>query len=185
MNNIESEYKNYKALIEKVGTENIQKRYALLFEEISLFLSYYNSESIKNKLFINERILMHSVLEYFEDIQKVKSSHDLDHTNSYKVFAYTAYWLLRRHPIQVMDIGNDDDDLVFVNEKFVLTMLMNFLTRDQETKPLIDVDRDIYNAFINSFYYFLKFRRIDPQSIEMILLSFRLGGVYPECKNKQ
>ena len=35
---------------------------------------------------------------------------------------------------------------------------------------------------VNSFFYFLKFRRLDPQAIEMVLLSFRLGGVYPECK---
>lgn len=67
----------------------------------------------------------------------------------------------------------------------VLSMLMVFLTHGAETTPLLDEDLDIYKAFINSFYYFLKFRRVDPQAIEMILLSFRLGGVFPSCKNVQ
>ena len=95
-----------------------------------------------------------------------------------------SYWILRRHPIQLLSI-DCDDDLVFVNEKFVLSMLMSFLTLGAESKTLSELDRDMYKSFANTFYYFLKFRRLDPQSIEMILLSFRFGGVYPECKDVQ
>lgn len=128
---------------------------------------------------------MHCLLEYFEDILKVKSAHGLDHTNSHKVNAYLAFWLLRRHPIHILTEDGENDDLVFANEKFVLTMLMSFLTQGAETKALSDVDLKLYKAFVNSFYYYLKFRKLHPQAIEMILLSFRLGGVYPECKDIQ
>lgn len=184
MTHIESQYKGYEELIKKIGLDKIQARYEYLYEAIRNFISGFG-EGVEEKLCINERVLQHCVLEYFEDILKVKSAHDLDHTNSHKVNAYMAYWLLRRHPIQVLADSAEDDDLVFANEKFVLSLLMSFLTQGAETKPLVGVDRDLYAAFINSFYYYLKFRRLDPQSIEMILMSFRLGGVYPECKDIQ
>lgn len=184
---IGTEYKHYEELIEQIGESRIQARYQYLHSLISQFINGFGRNDISEKLRVNERILMHCVLEYFEDILKVKSAHDLDHANSPKVNAYTAYWILRRHPIQITLSAEDgkNDDLVFANEKFVLSMLMSFLTHGAETTPLLDNDLDIYKAFISSFYYFLKFRRVDPQAIEMILLSFRLGGVFPACKDIQ
>lgn len=184
---IGTEYKHYEVLVEQVGEEQIQNRYEYLHSLISQFIDGFGRKDIREKLCVNERILMHCVLEYFEDILKVKSAHELNHTNSPKIIAYTVYWILRRHPIQVTLTAEDgeNDDLVFANEKFALSMLMSFLTHGSETTPLVGRDLEIYKAFINSFYYFLKFRRVDPQAIEMILLSFRLGGVFPACKDVQ
>lgn len=180
---IGSEYKHYETLIEQVGEDKINDRYEYIYEACSQFIKSFDDPEIEKKLQINERALMHSILEYFEDIWKVKTAHVLDHANTPKVYAYMAYWFLRRHPIQTLAGDNTDDDLVFVNEKFILSLLMSFLTQGSEAKPLTDGDLDAYVAFANSFYYYLKFRRLDPQSIEMILLSFRLGGVFPECKD--
>lgn len=184
---IGTEYKHYEDLIKYVGEDKIRARYQYLYDLIFHFIEGFRRNDIGEKLCINERILMHCVLEYYEDILKVKSAHDLNHTNSPKVMAYTVYWILRRHPIQITLDAQDaeNDDLVFANEKFVLSMIMSFLTHGAETEPLLDENLTIYKAFINSFYYFLKFRRVDPQSIEMIILSFRLGGVYPNCKDVQ
>ncbi len=187
MIHIGSYYSHYETLVKQIGPEKIQNRYEYLYEQICQFIDSLRSghPEIEKKLQINERALMHCVLEYFEDIEKVKSAHELEHTNSLKVQAYMTYWFLRRHPIQLLTAEDEDDDLVFVNEKFALSMLMGFLTQGSEAKPLSGEDLSIYKAFLNSFYYFLKFRRIGPQAIEMILLAFRLGGVFPECKNGQ
>jgi len=184
---IRNQYKHYEDIIKEIGEERIKTRYEFLHAQITQFINNFNRNDVNAKLYINERVLMHSILEYFEDILKVKSAHDLGHTNSSKIIAYTAYWILRRHPIQI-NLSSEDgenDDLVFANEKFVLSFIMEFLIHGSETAPLIDIDSEIYTAFVNSFYYFLKFRRLDPQSIEMILLSFRLGCVFPDCKNVQ
>ena len=167
MTNIVSGYKHYEGLIERIGKERIEQRYQLLYEEMSRFLAAFSHErkGSAEQLYINERVLMHAVLE---------------HTNTPKVMAYMAYWLLRRRPIQLLS-SECDDDFVYVNEKFVLSMLLSFLTAGAESKPLEGMNRSIYVAFANTFYYFLKFRRLDPQGIEMILLAFRLGCVFPEC----
>lgn len=184
MINIISGYRHYEELAQRIGVDRIIERYEYIYEEMTKFIQTLSQtrDYPEIPVRINDRALMHAVLEYFEDIEKVKSAHDLEHTNSTKITAYMAYWLIRRHPIQLSSL-DCDDDLVFINEKFVLSMLISFMTHGSETQPLTEIDREIYIAFVNTFYYFLKFRRLDPQSIEMILLAFRLGGVFPDCKD--
>ncbi len=125
MINIGSSYSHYEELVKRIGPEKIQNRYEYLYEQIKQFIRSLRPDQpeINQKLQINERALMHCILEYFEDIEKVKSAHELEHTNSPKVYAYTTYWFLRRHPIQLLTVEDEDDDLVFVNEKFVLSKI--------------------------------------------------------------
>lgn len=172
---ITSEYKPYTSLIEEIGIEKINDRYNFLHAEIDAFI---NRLQASEKLKINERVLMHSVLEYFEDIGKVKSAHKLEHANGYKVMAYSAYWLLRRQPIQILTEDDSDESLIFANEKFVLSMLVTFLMKGSENTPLIDENLKAFRAFLNTFFYYLKFRKPDAQSIEMILLSFGVGKYF-------
>lgn len=39
------------------------------------------------------------------------------------VYAYQSYWLLRRHPLQIVDNPDNNETIVFVNEKFVFSRL--------------------------------------------------------------
>lgn len=185
MISIDSRFESYRDLIDKLGKEKIQSRYEYLYKLMQGFIDRLSTvvEDCRSKLVINERVLMHSVLEYFEDIEKVKAAHDLDHTNSPKVVAYMSYWLLRRHPLQIIGADDESERLVFANEKFVLTLIMGYLTYGQEACPFSEKQRQIYDAFTNSLYYYLKFRRPDPQALEMIILASRFGVLYPESGN--
>lgn len=177
---IASEYTNYEGIVKRVGIDRIENRYKFIYEEMTSFIGRLNA---KERLIINERVLMHSVLEYYEDIEKVKNAHELEHTNSPKVMAYLTYWILRRQPIQILTQEDNDENLVFANEKFALTMLMSFMTRGSETKSLVKDNLKVYKAFLNSFFYYLKFRKPDAQAIEMILLSFNTGKIFSETQD--
>lgn len=104
---ISSKNVSYQQLVSRIGEEKIEKRYQFLHEEMIKFIQRMEAESL---LMINERVLMHAVLEYYEDIEKVKNAHELEHTNSPKVLAYTSYWLLRRQPIQIITQNDEDED---------------------------------------------------------------------------
>lgn len=173
MKNIKSIYTNYADNWDNEDIEKISKRYQFLYQEMSDFIKRIDAE---DKLQINGRSLMHTVMEYFEDIAKLKSAHNLKHANEPKVIAYTAYWLLRRKPIQLLI--EDDDDLVFANEKFVLSFMIQFMTKGRETVPLADDDLDLYRGFLNTLYYYLKYRKLDAQSLELILMSFKAGTLF-------
>lgn len=172
MQHIKNYYTDYKELIEAFSEETIQKRFCFLYQGMKDYIIRIGGTE---KLQVNERILMHAVAEYFEDIRKVKTIHGLDHTNEVKVHAYQAYWLLRRKPIQVLGDEDKDENIVFANEKFVLSYIMGYLMKEKETTPLIGDDLKVYRGFIDTLYYNLKFRRIEPQNLELMLLAFKTG----------
>lgn len=176
---ISSKNVSYQQLVSRIGEEKIEKRYQFLHEEMIKFIQRMEAESL---LMINERVLMHAVLEYYEDIEKVKNAHELEHTNSPKVLAYTSYWLLRRQPIQIITQNDEDEKLIFANEKFVLTFLTSYMMHNLEAVPLEGDHLKVFDAFLNSFFYYLKFRKPDAQAIEMILLSFHLGQIFPDTE---
>ncbi len=179
MKHIKSYYDNYSDLIERIGEDKIISRYEFLFREMMAFISDLDSDH--KYLCVNESLLMHSVLEYYKDIEKLKKAHDLQHANDPKVVAYTAYWLLKRKPIQFNLFIDEDElseNLIFVNEKYVLSIIIHALLIEQETRPIVDDALDIYRGFISTLYYYLKFRKLDAQSIEMIIMAFEAGKVF-------
>ena len=78
MIHIGSGYRHYEDLINRIGEERIKARYEFLHEQMLQFIAGFDRErnGIGNRLSINEHALMHAILEYFEDIEKVKSKLD-------------------------------------------------------------------------------------------------------------
>lgn len=49
--------------------------------------------------------------------------------------------------------------MLYVNEKFLLTRLTSFMLGDDIYKPLVDEKGIAYKNFLDTLYYYLKFRR--------------------------
>ena len=173
MDRIQEIYASYGDIVNKVGKEKIQQRFMDLHQA---YVDFINSENISDKVVVNSFMLIHSIMDYFTDISRLKGFHQIDFTNSYKILAYEISWLLRRKPIQVLQ--DELEELVYINEKFVLSYTINFITTSKESIPYQDwskIRRQCFNGFIESFYYHLKYRNCSAQSLELALLSFEAG----------
>lgn len=173
MDRIQEIYESYGDITEKVGVDIIEKRFMDLNQA---YVDFINSENIADKVTINSFMLIHAILDYFTDITRLKDFHKIDFTNSYKTMAYEISWLLRRKPIQV--IADQQEELVYINEKFILSYAINFITTTKESiryQDLSEIRRQCFNGFIESFYYHLKYRNCSAQSLELALLSFEAG----------
>ena len=95
--------------------------------------------------------------------------------NSIKIISYTSYWLLKRKPIQVI---GEDKELIYVNERFVLAYVLDYFSGDKGNMLLRE--NVGLKAFNESLFYYFKFRKITPHSIEMILMAFFAGRIYQE-----
>lgn len=171
MKNIENTYVNYKDLMDKVGKEVIQSRIAQLNQEMS---AYIQENMIEKIAYINQVALTHAIMDYFTDVQRLKAFHHIEHINEIKIKAYETFWLLQRKPIQLRE-QLEDDHFLYVNEKFLLSRLASFMLRDNINVPLIGDKMTAFKNFLDTLYYYLKFRRCDAQSIEMVLLAFEAG----------
>lgn len=125
---------------------------------------------------IHEMALTHAVMDYYSDIQRLKEYQKIERVNEIKIKAYETFWLLKRKPIQLMK-QLEDDKMLYVNEKFLLTRLTSFMLGEDMNIPLVEDKKKAYTNYLDTLYYYLKFRRCDAQAIELVLLAFQAGRV--------
>ncbi len=125
---------------------------------------------------IHEMALTHAVMDYYSDIQRLKEYQKIERVNEIKIKAYETFWLLKRKPIQLMK-QLEDDKMLYVNEKFLLTRLTSFMLGEDMNIPLVEDKKKAYTNYLDTLYYYLKFRRCDAQAIELMLLAFQAGRV--------
>ena len=170
MDKIQEIYEGYDDIVQKVGLEKIMQRHLDLYQAYKDFIE---TEKIVDKVKINSFMLAHAIMDYFTDICRLKEFHKIEATNSYKTIAYEISWLLRRKPLQVLEDG--EESLVYINEKFILAYTISFLAQNNIYWSISELKRKSFNGFIESFYYYLKYRNCSAQSLELALLSFEAG----------
>lgn len=171
MNNIENTYVNYDKLMSIIGEDVIESRIEQISQEI---LDFLDTNDLNEVAYINTMALTHAIMDYFSDIQRLKDYQEIEHINEVKIKAYETYWLLKRKPIQLKEQIDDDRNL-YVNEKFLLSRLASFMLGDNINTPLVGEKGIAFKNFLNTLYYYLKFRGCDAQSIEIMLLAFNAG----------
>lgn len=162
---------SYQRLIDEFSEEKITSRYKFLHDKMN---EYITSRKLSERVYINEKLLRQSVLDYFSDIYRLKKFHGIDRVNKTKIMAYQVFWLLRRKAIQIK--GDDSsDDLVFINESFaVLFVVHEFLYPDNDI-PLSKAVQDDFKQYISHLHYHFKYREIDKQSLELVLYTFEIS----------
>ena len=131
---------------------------------------------LTGKVVVNNIVLGYALVDYFEDIMRLKDFHKVEHINNIKIVAYTSYWLLQAKPLQLLE---SDKGISYLNEKFVLSYIITALESRDRGRILERNERGL-SAFSESLLYFLKYRGINAQSIEMAIIAFCAGRVYQE-----
>lgn len=176
MDSIHSKYIRADKVISDFADKNnkFEIRFEVLYQEMNQFIKESKCENVA---YVNEMILGYSLLDYFEDVERLKAFHKVEHINSIRIVSYTAFWLLKRKPIQISPNVNDKN-LVYINERFVLSYILSFLS--QEGKDIDKQTKKGVESFEQSLLYFLKYRLSNVNSLEMIIMSFFGGQIYQE-----
>lgn len=147
----------------------IQERYKNLLTQIQDVLE---SLGIMNYIQINTGLLGQAVLDYFEDIDRVKEYEDIKKINVDKIYAYETFWLLKRKPIQIICEENTQQYL-HINEKvFTFILIAKMLA---EMKKGYDDQNDKIASFIELIYYNLKYRLFSQKTLELMISGFFCG----------
>ena len=154
MDNVHSEFIKADQLLNEYvkRTPKFKERFIALSQDVQCFI---DAEQISGKVSLNELSLGYLLMDYFEDIRRLKIFHNVPHVNSIKIVAYTSYWFLRRKPIQVLT--KDSKELIYINERFILAYILDFLS-SEDKKLLLFRNESGLQAFKESMFYFLKCR---------------------------
>lgn len=163
---------SYKYLLDYFPDNKIFIRFKTLMSETIAVLKAFK---IAADVEIDKTAFQYLLLDYFADIARIKEFQKIKYVNVQKLYAYTIYWFLRRHPIQTTkNLPNWYD----VNEKVIIAIYIPKMLKEQGIT--YDVNTDLKNKesakrFINLFFYNIKYRTYTPQSLELMIDAFFLG----------
>ena len=163
---------DYSDILSAFGKETIEKRYETLEEYLSAFIKRNKYE---DKVMIAESVLNQAVVDYFADIHRLKNFHHIEAVNYLKIHAYTAYWILRRKPLQIIKDDPLDVELAFVNERFVASYLLQYLRGNYTNVIIAKSERMTYLEFVKNLEYYLRYRVLTPQMLETMLEAYQAG----------
>lgn len=166
---------DYKDLIKDVGKKEFDSRFRELLRQITEFLE---EAGYQEHVECNERILYHVLLDYYSDIRRLKDFHKIIHTKTDKVMAYLIYWIVRRKPIQFTGFTEMEKD-IFVNERFACYLLFAESVMGNVNKQLNADECAAYKNYVESLLYYFKYRQINPQVIELLIETFKIGRLFP------
>ena len=174
MDSIHSNYLDAEQELKDYITNNkFRDRYESLLMDMNHFIQMNDLTDI---VVVNEMVLAYALIDYFEDVKRLKYFHSVDHINAIKIVSYVSYWLIRRKPIQIL---SNQKELVDINERFVLAYIIGFLNNEKKGSVL-DRHEAGLEAFKESLLYYLKFRFIRANSLEIMLIAFFAGQIYQE-----
>ena len=163
--------RDYNYIIERVGRQKFRER---LDEMIASADQYIQEAGYGEHVACNERIMLNVLLDYFADIFRLKDFHGIENTRTEKIFAYTAAWIVKRKPLQFIHETDDEKD-IFVNERFAVFLILNECLLCGEKKFVSQENREKLDEYIDLVLYYLKYRECNPQVLELMIESFKMG----------
>lgn len=171
--------KTYQELISRVGQEQFDARFDELVKQIRAFLQ---EAEYDDNVQLNDRILYQVLLDFYTDIERLKTFHGIVNVKTDKIIAYLLSWFIRRKPIQIFKCSKEEKD-IFVNERFACTLLINECLSDKSIGEidtrLDDFKLDYYKNYVELLLYYFKYRAVNPQVIELVIESFKVGRLFP------
>jgi hypothetical protein len=174
-----TDYHVYDKNNKDITDEVIKHRVIAIAEEIQQFMGLYG---VKNCCYLNLTLLQDAVVDYFEDVARMKSFHEIEHIDIVKIFSYETYWLMRNKPIQIIDEKAVPKELRHINENvFAAWLLKNIATElERRFKPEIQIDgltdklmnHPLMVELLSNLYYHFRFRHYTPQSLLILVESF-------------
>jgi len=152
-----------------VDLKRVAKRYAYIFFKMNLFIEQF---ALKGKVIVNRRILAEAIHDYYVDTIRVKDFHGMEYTNTEKVYAYRAYWLLRRKPLQAIE---EFSGCEFINELFITLVLSSAIATEKNIPKDKRENNPTFKKLQELLFYNLKYRPVSQQSLELMIEAFFSG----------
>lgn len=124
---------------------------------------------------VNTQVLGKAIFDYFEDVDKLKKYEGMSKVNVEKIYAYEAYWLIKKHPIQIISDDIEEKHL-HINEKVVTFMMIAKML--SELGISCEDKNPRFEKFIKLLFYNFKYRLYTQKSLEMMISAFFCGASF-------
>lgn len=174
---MENNERSYEYLLEIFTEEALLHRFQFLYGKAK---EYIASLKLGDILSVNEYLIDEIVLDYFADIARLKNFHHIERVEPIKVASYTAYWVNRKKPIQMLRSPENDEIKKFqgfglINEIFASSV---FIAMVYNTARPIATSFASFNRFQKVLKYHLTYRQTTAQMLELVLYALDSTPIY-------
>jgi hypothetical protein len=126
-----------------------------VLERIDTLREIYLSPSLNYRgAHLDLYLLRHAVESYFLDLHRMKNFHGIEYADQHKCAAFTMFWIVKVHPVQIDKDVDMSCALILVNEMFAIHAGLAHL----QLTP-----RKLTPNYIKNLMYTLHFRQVTPE----------------------
>lgn len=171
--------RDYQYLIRHFTAEKLKERWAFLVDTAKLLIK---SRQVEEYVLINKKLIDQVVIDYFSDIKRLKDFHGINKVDLSKIAAYTAYWVLKRKPLHIKESVSEETYtkkpfLIHMNEWFA-SYLLKSMVFNMGSRIIIDEAFGRWNNFDNLLTYFLTYRIVTHQGLELAIVAMTIIPPY-------
>lgn len=148
----------------------MMSRFTSLYSEISKYIVSFHAAEYAQ---VNIKLLGKAIVDYTEDIERLKDFEGIERVNEAKIYAYQTYWLMRRKPIQITNSADVPEVGNYLNEYVFAVLLTAWMCR--EAGMDIHMNNPYRQRFIKLLSYNFKYREFNQRSLEVMVEAFLLG----------
>ncbi len=148
----------------------MRNRFSSLYTQIQ---EYILKLGAGNYAQINVKLLGKAILDYFEDIERLKLYEGINRINEAKIYAYQSYWLLRRKPVQIINTSGIPDVGNYLNEYIIAFMLISSMYKEAGISISSPDPKRL--SFLRLLIYNFKYREFTQKSLELMIEAFFLA----------
>ena len=154
---------SYADLLEQFGEDRFRAWYTNLYEAIWF---YIDAIGLAEHAQIDRHALSTCLLDFLDDINRIKDFHKIQTVNFAKICSYFAYWFLRHHPVYLF--GYDGDDEEYHNERIAVLFMLLWIERDCRLGCMTEGVK----TFADNLFYYMQYRVLTPQVFELALVAW-------------
>ena len=155
----------------------IRNLVAMLYEKAKVF---YEGMGLRNIAYFDEEIFSRCVIDILFDLKRLKEFHEIDNVSYERIIAYSAGWVARRHPFQMIQPKSGvrtRKKYQHINEKFALILLSEIIGQG-DGKLLFKKGKSAQaERLLSRVLYHLCFRNSEPRVMELLITGFELGMI--------
>jgi len=142
---------------------------------LKMYVNFINHFGIdKDSIFISPVTVLDVSKRYWKDVDTMKSIHNIQHPNCYKVAGYTTYWISKLKPITIVTTklySNELNDLLIrINEYFSFYVSAGSIC-SYYTAIGSSINFNPSHSFVKNLIYTLRYRVTTGENLSLIYQS--------------
>lgn len=172
-----SDPKCWEELKTAFGENDIRLFVSLLYGKVYAF---YEKLSLRNIAFLDEDIFSRCLIDILYDLKRMKEFHELDSISYERAMAYAAGWIIRRQPLQMMEMGGiaaRKKKYQYLNEKFAFVLMLEAVDFTFDNNRVRRGKGKESRRLLDRMLYHLCYRDVSARTIEAIINGIAFGKI--------